>query len=158
TYPAYSKRAMLALPSSSGDVRGLPGTQVALKARVLVPATEVEIVVETPDQPDPSNAKVVPAKLEGDTVSAERLIDHSARYRFAVESPGGVRSIESAARTIEAEPDQAPAVQLMVPADPLDVTNLRRVELAYVIEDDYGITSAELVWESGKDKGKKPIT
>src|SRR6185369_7134957 len=45
----------------------------------------------------------------------------------------------------------------MAPADPLDVTNLRRIELAYVIEDDFGITSAELVWEAGKDKGKKPI-
>src|SRR5512138_3749181 len=58
---------------------------------------------------------------------------------------------------IEAEPDQAPAVQLMAPGDPLDVTNLRRVELAYVIEDDFGITSAELVWEAGKDRGRKPI-
>ncbi|TMQ17413.1 MAG: hypothetical protein E6J91_10150 [Deltaproteobacteria bacterium] len=45
----------------------------------------------------------------------------------------------------------------MAPADPLDVTTLRRVELAYVIEDDFGITSAELVWESGRDRGKKPI-
>ncbi|HLL20715.1 MAG TPA: hypothetical protein VK427_01215, partial [Kofleriaceae bacterium] len=31
------------------------------------------------------------------------------------------------------------------------------MELAYVIEDDYGLTSAELVWETGKDRGKKAI-
>src|SRR5258706_11214573 len=46
-------------------------------------------------------------------------------------------------------------VQLMAPAEPLDVSNLRRVELAYVIEDDFGIAGAELVWESGKDHGRK---
>ena len=45
----------------------------------------------------------------------------------------------------------------MTPGEPLDVTNLRRIELAYVIEDEFGVTSAELVWESGKDHGRKPI-
>jgi predicted transcriptional regulator len=154
TFPAYSRRPKLPLPSSSGDVRGLPGTGVALKARVLVPAATAELIIEPVDRGEP---RVIAAKLDGDQLTAELTIDHSARYRFAITSPSGERAIEAAPRAIEAEPDQAPAVQLMAPADPLDVSNLRRVELAYVIEDDFGITSAELVWESGKDKGKKPI-
>ena len=154
TFPAYSRRPPLPLPSSSGDVRGLPGTRVALKARVLVPAATAELIVEPVDRGEP---RAIAAKLDGDQLTAELTIDHSARYRFAITSPSGERAIETAARAIEAEPDQAPAVQLMAPADPLDVTNLRRVELAYVIEDDFGISSAELVWEAGKDKGRKPI-
>jgi len=154
TFPAYSRRPKLPLPSSSGDVRGLPGTSVALKARVLVPASAAELIVEPVDRGEP---KVIAAKLTGDQLTAELTIDHSARYRFAITQPSGERAIETAPRAIEAEPDQAPVVQLMAPADPLDVTNLRRIELAYVIEDDFGITSAELVWEAGKDKGRKPI-
>jgi len=154
TFPAYSRRPKLPLPSSSGDVRGLPGTSVALKARVLVPAATAELVIEPVDR---GESKVIAAKLDGDQLTAELTIDHSSRYRFEITQPSGERAIETTPRTIEAEPDQAPAVQLMAPADPLDVTNLRRVELAYVIEDDFGITSAELVWEAGKDKGKKPI-
>jgi len=154
TFPAYSRRPRLPLPSSSGDVRGLPGTTVALKARVLVPAASAEIIVEPVDRGEPH---AIAAELVGDQLTAALTIDRSARYRFAITSPSGERAIETAARAIEAEPDQAPAVQLMAPADPLDVTNLRRVELAYVIEDDFGITSAELVWEAGKDKGKKPV-
>jgi hypothetical protein len=154
TFPAYSRRPRLPLPSSSGDVRGLPGTTVALKARVLVPAALAELIVEPVDRGEP---KSIAAKLEGDQLTAELTIDRSARYRFAITSPSGERAIETTPRAIEAEPDQAPAVQLMAPADPLDVTNLRRVELAYVIEDDFGISSAELVWEAGKDKGRKPI-
>jgi hypothetical protein len=154
TFPAYSKRPPLPLPSSSGDVRGLPGTTVALKARVLVPASAAELIVEPVDRGQP---RTIAARLDNDQLTAELTIDHSARYRFAITSPSGERAIETTPRAIEAEPDQAPTVQLMAPADPLDVTNLRRVELAYVIEDDFGIASAELVWEAGKDKGKKLI-
>lgn len=154
TFPAYSRRPRLSLPSSSGDIRGLPGTSVALRARVLVPAASAELILEPADR---GERRAIAAKLDGDQLTAELTIDRSARYRFALGLMSGERAIETAPRAIEAEPDQAPAVQLMAPADPLDVTTLRRVELAYVIEDDFGITSAELVWESGKDRGKKPI-
>jgi len=154
TFPAYARRPRLSLPSSSGDVRGLPGTTVALRARVLVPASTALLIIEPADR---GESRTIATRLEGEQLTAELTIDRSARYRFAITSPSGERAIETAARAIEAEPDQAPAVQLMAPADPLDVTTLRRVELAYVIEDDFGITSAELVWEAGKDKGKKPI-
>lgn len=152
TFPAYSKRKPLDLPSSSGDFRALPGTVVKLQARVLVPASQVELVLEGAEK------KRIPAKLDGDRLTAQMTIEQSARYRVAVLMPSGERKIEATPRVIEAEPDQAPAVQLLAPADTLDVANLRRVELAYVIEDDFGVTSAELVWEGGKDRGRKPIS
>ena len=153
TFPAYARRPVLAQPSSSGDVRGLVGTTVSLRARALVPAKAAELVIEIEGAPD----QHVPVELKDDTVTAQLVIERSAHYRFAVISPTGGRSIESTPRTIDAEPDQTPAVQLMAPGEPLDVTNLRRVELAYVLEDDFGLTSADLVWESGKDHGRKPI-
>jgi hypothetical protein len=175
------------LESSSGDVRGLPGTAVTLRARTLVPAREVELVLERgPGEPageDPreknargpgepagpatgpaardgaagASERRIPVQLEGDRITAKLTLDRPARYRFAITALTGARSIEAASRAIDIDPDQAPAVQLLAPAEPLDVTNLRRVELAYVIEDDFGVTSAELVWEAGKDRGKKAI-
>jgi len=153
-FPAYARRAPLRLMSTSGDVRGLPGTAVSLRARILVPNQQVELVIEsdTNDQP-----QTLPATVVGDQLTAKFVIERAAHYRFAVTSPSGIREIEATARSIEVEPDQPPIVQLMVPSEPLDVTNLRRVELAYTIEDDFGLTSAELVWESNKDRGKKPI-
>lgn len=155
TSPAYSRRPVLPLPSSSGDVRGLPGTKVDLRARVLVPAATVEVVVDNPEAPGETTA--ITAKLDGEQVSASLTITKSTRYRFAVRASSGARMVETTPRSIEAEPDRAPNVQLMAPAETLDVTNLRRVELAYVIEDDFGLTAAELVWEAGKDKGRKPL-
>ncbi|HUS28833.1 MAG TPA: hypothetical protein VMZ53_09990 [Kofleriaceae bacterium] len=154
TFPAYSKRANLELKSSSGDFRGLPGTKVQISGHLLVPATSAELVIEQGN----SEPKRIAAKIENEQLTAQLTIEQSARYRIAVETPSGDRKIEATPRAIEAEPDQVPAVQLMAPADRLDVANLRRVELAYVIEDDFGVTTAELVWEGGKDRGKKPIT
>ncbi len=163
-FPAYSRRPALTLESSSGDVRGLPGTTVTLRARTLVPAREVELVMEGAsgeasgaDGIAGAGARRIPVQLEGDRVTATLKLERSARYRFAITSPSGARSIETTPRAIEVEPDQAPVVQLLAPAEPLDVTNLRRVELAYVIEDDFGISAAELVWEAGKDRGRKAI-
>jgi hypothetical protein len=157
TFPAYSKRRPLDLPSSSGDLRGLPGTKVTLSARMLVPAGAVELVIEPAGGGSLETAKKIPAKLVGDQMTANLTIEASSRYRVAVVTPTGEREIEQTPRAIEAEPDQPPAVQLMAPADVLDVANLRRIELAYVIEDDFGVTSAELVWEGGKDRGRKAI-
>ena len=155
-FPAYSHRAPLELPSSSGDVRGLPGTQVTLRARVLAPASAVALVIEPPPGVS-GEPRTIAAKLDGDQLHASFAIDHAARYRFEVTSPSGSRAIEATPRAIDVEPDQAPAIQLMAPGDPLDVSNLRRVELAYVIDDDFGVSSAELVWEAGKDRGRLPI-
>jgi hypothetical protein len=152
-YPAYARRPPLTMPSTSGDVRGLPGTTVTLRARVLVPARAVELVIET----DSGAPTTIGATLAGEQLSLQFTIEHAARYRFAIISPQNVRSVEATPRAIEAEPDLPPVVQLMAPGDPLDVTTLRRVELAYVIEDDFGLTAAELVWEGGKERGRKPI-
>jgi hypothetical protein len=74
-----------------------------------------------------------------------------AMYRFHMESASGEARVESQPRRIEIEPDLTPTVALYAPADELDVTRLKRVELAYIAEDDYGISEVELVWEA---KGK----
>src|SRR5690606_21505480 len=93
-FPAYSKRRTIELPSSSGDLRGLPGTVVTLRARVLVPAARVELVVE-PEGVVGAEPQKIAAKLAGDQLTAQLTIEQSARYRIAVMSPTGERRIES---------------------------------------------------------------
>ncbi|HLL21243.1 MAG TPA: hypothetical protein VK427_03880, partial [Kofleriaceae bacterium] len=105
-FPAYSKRAKLTLPSSSGDVRGLPGTAVTLRARVLQPSRSAELFLET----EGAAPQKLEAKLEGDQLTARLVISASMRYRFALLGQTGQRSIETTPRMIEAEPDQAPMV------------------------------------------------
>ena len=54
---------------------------------------------------------------------------------------------EPDAHRIDIEPDRAPRVDLYAPADPLEVAGPRRIELAYSIDDDYGLGDIELVWQ-----------
>ncbi|MEZ4360314.1 MAG: hypothetical protein R3B48_09045 [Kofleriaceae bacterium] len=153
-FPDYAKRPAQHLPSTAGDVTAMVGTKVAITAKLLASARRAEILVESPDGGD---TVIVPAVAEGQLVRAELPIERSGRYRFAVVDGAGRRTIEGTARAIEAQPDTAPAVQLIAPADSLDVSNLRQVELAFVAEDDFGLSAAELTWESGAEHGKKTV-
>lgn len=153
-FPAYAKRAPMHQPSTAGDITAMVGTRVAVTAKLLVPAIKAELVVE---HDDGSPASIIPAEAVGDVMRVEIPVSRSGRYRFAVTDPMNRRTIEASARSIEAQPDQAPTVQLIAPAETLDVSNLRQIELAYVTEDDFGITAVDLTWESGSDHGKKSI-
>lgn len=198
TAPAYANRSPVTLASISGDLRGLPGTKVAFRGRVLVPATSVELIIEGSPHPlgasaaqpngpgtsqsgdaalgpstghrtgsDESGAaakpKVIAATIDhAGYMTAELPIDRSARYRFAATSPAG-RSVEAMTRSIDAEIDLAPNVQLTAPDDPLEIANVKTVEVGYSIDDDFAVASAELVWEAGTgtgrpgDHGRKPL-
>ena len=83
TFPAYSNRRPLELPSSSGDLRGLPGTKVTLSARVLVPAAAVELLVEPAVGGSLEHAKKIPTKLVGDQITASRsTLDAAPARRY----------------------------------------------------------------------------
>lgn len=152
-FPGYAKRPDLHLDSTAGDVSALAGTRIEITAHLLVEAAKVEIVVEHDD----GSAEIAPAMATGEQVRSALSLTRSGRYRFAVTDAVGRRTLEASARSLEAQADSTPAVQLIAPADSLDVSNLRQVELAYVIEDDFGVAGADLVWESGSDHGKKAI-
>jgi len=131
SFPAYSRRPKLpcrrrratsAAPRHHGRAQGPRAG----------PAATAELIIEPVDRGEPRS--IAPSSM-ADQLTCALIIDHSARYRFAITSPlgeaprsrppprdrGGARS--SARRAADGA------------ADPLDVTNLRRVELAYVIED-----------------------
>lgn len=161
TAPAYANRRPITLAFSSGDVRGLPGTTVAIKGRILVPATAAEIVFD-PDATGQATTSIAASVDRSGQLTAEFTIDRTSRYRFATTSPTG-RAIEAITRTIDAEIDRAPTVTLAAPDAPLEIANVKSVEIGYSIDDDFAVTSAELVWETGavpgrpSDRGRKPL-
>jgi hypothetical protein len=154
TYPAYAARGPQTLPGASGDFRALPGTRVEVTARALVPATAARVVIEPAGTAPPIT---IPMAVDGANLSAAWEVTEAGRYRFGVTDARGRASIEATPHAIELEVDQAPHVELIAPADTLDVTNLKRIELAYVVEDDHGLSALDLVWTAGKDGGKRTI-
>ncbi len=165
-FPAYTGRPSLTLPSSSGDFRAMPGTKVTMSTRPLTPTTAATIELASAGAAEagdakPSDAKPVlsslPMTVADDRLHVELVVDHAATYRFTVQAPDGSRRIEARPREIELEPDQTPRIELYAPADELDVTSLKRIELAYIAEDDYGLEQIELVWELGGQEQRRPL-
>ena len=153
TPPAYSRRPPLVLPSAAGDFRALAGTRAQLRTRAAEADALISIVIEREGEAD--EIVMLPPTGDGTEVAGDLTVRGAARYRFQSERPGGARTIEAVAHVIELEPDQAPAVELYAPGDDLDVTDMKRIELAYVVEDDFGVTKVELVWEvAGKVERK----
>ena len=153
--PAYARRPPQRLPSTSGDFRALEGTHARIVTRALVMASKVSLVHER-DGAEPEIIPLTAASPGDPALTAELVVTGAARYRFQVEDARGHRTVEAIAHAIELEPDVAPTIALYAPGDDLDVTNMKRIELAYVAEDDFGVAKVELVWEiAGAGKAER---
>lgn len=164
-YPPHTRRAPVELPSGSGDVRVMPGTLIELGTTALAPVDSARIMFGEPGVAEAAAAAAeskpgdppppVDMAVEGNRLVARFSVTEPTEYRFLL-SRGGARRTERTGHQIEVEPDAAPTVELYAPADELDVTSLKRIELAYLAEDDYGIAKAELVFE-GKRTVRKVL-
>jgi hypothetical protein len=157
--PSYTRRPQSVLDSSSGEFRAMPGTRVTLETRSIEPVIAAFVVVERLDGgSEPGDSEHLEMELDGDTLRAEFVVDGPLRYRFQVERPDHKRLVEVTPRHVEIEPDLAPSVQLLAPAEDLDVTSMKRVELGVTAEDDHGISKVELVWSTASGSGKPEVT
>jgi uncharacterized protein YicC (UPF0701 family) len=145
TPPAYARRPVQELPSTAGDFRALAGTRARITTSALEPSVAVSLLVER----DGEESQIIPVVDDGAGLAATVDVTGPARYRFQIETPRHRHKIEALTHTIEIEPDQAPTVELYAPGDDLDVTHMKRIELAYVAEDDLGLAKVELVWDVG---------
>jgi hypothetical protein len=152
--PAYTRRPPLELPSAAGEFRAMPGTVVTLETRPLEPAIAATVFVERADGAEPEE---IPMEVDDGVLRARFVVDGPLRYRFRIERPDRRRLIEATPRHVEIEPDHPPAVQLLAPADELDVTGMKRIELGISAEDDHGIAKVELVWTVSGDGAARPV-
>lgn len=145
-YPAYTGRPPARLPGATGELRVLPGTVVRIETAALAPVTSAQIRFGDEErgaaQRPPLALTVAGRQLRGAFEVLEPL-----QYRFLLEHPQAGRRVEAVPHAVELERDQIPVVELHAPAEELDVTGMKRIELAYIGEDDFGIARVELVWE-----------
>lgn len=159
--PSYTRRPASVLESSSGEFRAMPGTRVTLETRAIEPVVSATVIVERLDggsAPGHADGDHVAMELDGDVLRAEFVVDGPLRYRFQVERADHRRFVETTPRHVEIEPDLAPSVQLLAPADDLDVTSMKRIELGITAEDDHGIAKVELVWSTASGTGSAEVT
>ncbi len=163
-FPEYTGKADLHLPSSSGDFEAMAGSMVAISTHPITPSTSVRILLS--DTPELASDDEVPlAKTSSEFMGSDAedahvgsfQVMHETFYRFELRNASG-RQVEARARHITIMRDQSPKVELFAPADELDVAKLRRLELAYVASDDFGIRSIDLVYTpAGGEPHRQPL-
>jgi hypothetical protein len=140
-YPAYTGRPARTVTGSDGTLIGLRGTEVRVRGRPRRPLRELALVLPTGP---------VVARLDGEAAVVRLVLDRPGEYRFLARLRDGRRLIEDAPRAIVIDPDEPPHVDLVAPADDLEVDAATSVPLAFSAEDDFGLTSLDLVWRSGQ--------
>ena len=139
-YPAYLDLQPREIPRSSGDVSAVSGTEVALTASTLMPAVAAALVLES----DPEGRWPVELSADG-VVRATFRVGSSDRYRFALTGFDGGVIAERAWRHIEAVPDAAPDVRLLLPETDMEVDPSDEVSFVVEVVDDHGLDRVELV-------------
>jgi hypothetical protein len=152
-FPLYTRKPSLRLPASSGDFEAMPGSTVSFSTRALGPVQDARILLfaEAGLQRNEADEEIE-LSIQGDALRASMELVNETYYRFEVHN-GETRSVEARAHKIGIRADKTPTVELYAPADELDVAKVKRIELAYVAEDDFGIAKVELVYrpEGGKE-------
>ncbi len=150
-YPAYTELPPRVIPASSGHILALPGTRVSIAARALLPRTrEASLLLEA----EGKEARELPVEVHDGHLSVTIDVRARGSWRFIL-GGGAHRVAEPEAHRIAIEPDRPPRVDLYAPGDPLEVAGPRRVELAWSVDDDYGLGAIDLVWKAGDEPEKR---
>ena len=143
-YPAYSGLEPKRVEGSDGSVVGLTGSEVKIQARSPVPLSSVWLEF--------AEGEKIKAEQKGKLFFARLSISDSGGYRFGGEDGSGKIWAEPAFHKIQALPDRAPEIHLLVPEQDLEVQLDQEILLKFRASDDYGLSEVWLVFKSaGKE-------
>jgi len=144
TYPAYTGLPPRTVEGSTGDVAAVRGTRVRIETHPLRPAEKALLLLgETGELGE------VAAPLSGDALTADLTLTADGSYRFWLEPPFGRPIREERSHRLTAEPDAPPRVEILGPADRLELATPRPIEIGYSATDDFGLGAVELVYRIG---------
>jgi len=140
-YPAYTGLPRRVIDGSTGDVVGLKGTQVVLETKALHSARQALLLLG-----DAGEGGEVPVSVSGGRLQASLQLRDSGSYRVWLSPLIGRPVREARAHRIVVEADRAPEVEIIGPADRLELPTPRPIEVAYSARDDFGLQTVDLVY------------
>ncbi len=141
TFPAYTGLAARVVEGSTGDLVALKGTKVTLEARLLRSAREARLLFG-----DAGEAGEGPAAVAKGKLTAALTLRDSGSYRVWLSPRLGRPVREARPHRIVVETDRPPEVEIIGPADRLELPAPRPVEVAYSARDDFGLGAVDLVY------------
>jgi hypothetical protein len=125
--------------NDGGDIYAPAGTRVRVRIHTDKPVVSGEISLE--------GGAALPLEPTGDRVlDAELVLRRDDAYRVQLADADGLRARDGTAYFIRLMEDRPPDVRIMRPAGDQRITPLEEVTIEARAEDDYGISSFELVY------------
>jgi hypothetical protein len=145
-YPDYTTMPAEEMEGSTGDIRAIKGTNVAIEATPLKTLEEGNLVFD--------KGHVIPISSEKGKIKAEfRII---ASGNFFVEDKSG--KYRSRIFKITVEDDRHPRVQIKHPgAGIIEIDGEEKLEIDYGADDDFGLTRLMLTWNTKKGESSRLI-
>lgn len=139
-FPPHTGRPDQVIPNSAGDLEAPRGTRVVLSATTLEPALTAAMRLG-----EKKVSEVPLAVTDQRDVRGELVVGEATVWRFALTTADGRSLVEGINRHIRVEPDRAPEVTLTLPAEDLELEDLRAVPVAYQARDDFGLSAVNVV-------------
>ncbi|HXU83716.1 MAG TPA: hypothetical protein VN914_20120, partial [Polyangia bacterium] len=140
-YPSYTGLPRRVVEGSTGDIVGLKGTQVLLETRALHSARQALLLLG-----DAGDGGELPVKVADGRLQSSILLRDNTGYRMWLSPLIGRPVREARAHRIVVEADRAPEVEIVGPADRLELPTPRPIEIAYSARDDFGLGPIDLVY------------
>jgi hypothetical protein len=140
-FPAYTGLSRQIIEGSTGDLRALRGTRVHIEMRPLRSARQARLLLG-----DSGEAGVLAATLDHGKLSTTLALEENGAYRVWLLPFLGRPLREERAHRIVVESDQPPEVDIVGPADRLELATPRPVEVGYHARDDFGLAEIALVY------------
>jgi hypothetical protein len=140
-FPAYTGLPRQVIEGSTGDLHALRGTRVHIEMRALRAIRQARLLMGDGGEEGSIEAQVNRGRL---SVALDLL--ESGAYRIWLLPFLGRPVREDRAHRIVVDSDQPPEVDVVGPADRLELPVPRPVEVAYHARDDFGLAEVALVY------------
>jgi hypothetical protein len=131
-----------------GNIDGLRGSTIRLEAATSKDVVKAKLVLD--------GSREVPFKIDGRKLHANIVMFQSQRYRIEVEDALGFRN-NPILYEIRVRPDGFPTVDMLQPAEDLEINGDERLPLEFSARDDFGIQEAALSIKIGERQEKIAI-
>ncbi|MEK7335043.1 MAG: DUF4175 family protein, partial [Candidatus Binatota bacterium] len=131
-----------------GNVEGMRGSTIRLEAASTKELVKGKILID--------EGKEVPLKINGRTLQGNLVLFQSQRYRILVEDTLGFRNAPISYE-IRVRPDGFPVVEILKPAEELEVNGDETLALEFSGRDDFGVQEVNLAIRIGDRQEKLPI-
>ncbi|HEY2987392.1 MAG TPA: DUF4175 family protein [Candidatus Binatia bacterium] len=132
-----------------GNIDGLRGATIHLEAATSKEVIKAKLLLD--------QGKEVPLKIDGGRkLQGNLVLFQSQRYQIQVEDSVGFRN-QPVSYEIRVRPDGFPTVEILRPAEDLEINGDETLPLEFSARDDFGIQSAALTVRIGDRQEKIPI-